>query len=34
VGLGGMFMVFDVFVRWQSGRFFGGGLGYGFDRYF
>ncbi len=26
-----MFMGFDVFVRWQSGRFFVGGLGYGFD---
>jgi len=24
-------MGFDVVVRWQSGRFFGGGLGYGFD---
>lgn len=24
-------MGFDVVVRWQSGRFFVGGLGYGFD---
>lgn len=26
-----MDMGFDVFVRWQSGRFFVGGLGCGFD---